>query len=119
MVQASLDFNDFPEYDRTAWSIFDFDTEEPAEGDANKGTAVAVLDGENTTFWSTQLTGGEAPMPHWLAVDMGSSQTVHGLSFVGRQSDNNGKPKDVFVFVSEDGVNWEEAGALVLSKSNS
>ena len=43
---------------------------------------------------------------------------MHGMDFLGRQSTNNGKPKDVIVEISMDGTTWMPAATLVLQNSN-
>ncbi len=118
VVEASLDFSDYPAFDRSDWEILDFSSEEPNEGAENLGTAAAVLDGDYTTFWHTQWAGSTPPPPHHIVVDMGSEKELHGLSFVGRQSDNMGKPENVVVSLSNDGENWTEVGSLVLKDIN-
>jgi hypothetical protein len=46
---------------------------------------------------------------------MGEIRTVHGLSFLVRQSDGKGKPKVVKLQVSTDNVSWEDAAAFSLA----
>jgi hypothetical protein len=119
VIRASLEFSDFQEMDRTGWSIAGFSTQEPKEGSTNGGLASCVLDNKLTSFWHSKWDGGEAPPPHWLIVDMGTTHVIHGLYFVGRQSDNNGKPKNVNVTVSDNGTDWQDIGSLVLQNVNS
>jgi len=118
VVKPSLSFFDFPEYDRSAWTINSFSTQEPAEGPTNGGVASSVLDGKLTTFWHSQWAGSTPPPPHWLVVDMGTAKTIHGIAFTGRQSDNTGKPQTVTVSVSNDASNWENVGSLTLKNIN-
>jgi len=118
IIKASLDFADFPEYDRSGWSILGASSEEPAEGATNGGLAIHAIDGATSTFWHTKWDGGYAPPPHWLAIDMGQTQTLHGLAFTGRQSSNNGKPHTVEVETSGNGTDWAPAGTLTLANSN-
>jgi hypothetical protein len=112
IVKASLSFSDFTIMDRAKWTVADFDSQEPAEGPVNGGTAVSVLDNLSTTFWHTKWNGGESPFPHWLTIDMGASHTLHGISYLGRQSDNRGKPRDMRVSVSNNGTDWEDVGII-------
>ncbi len=113
LIQPSLNVSDFPKYDRTVWQVAGFSTEEPAEGAPN-GLATAFLDGNKDTFWHSKWAGGEAPMPHWVSIDLGESQEIHGLSIVARQNGtNSGKPKDVTIEFSDDGQSWTNAGELL------
>ena len=118
IVKASLYFADFPDYDRSAWSIASFSSQEPAEGPTNGGLASSVLDGKLSTYWHSQWAGSTPPPPHWLVVDMGTAKIIHGLAFTGRQSDNNGKPQNVTVSVSNDATSWEDVGSLTLQNVN-
>lgn len=98
-------------YVRTNWSIADFSTEEPAEGNGN-GLAVTVLDGDWNTFWHTQWDGGFAPFPHEITIDMGQELTLHGIKYVNRPTDSrweHGQPKELTVLTSTDGVNFTDA----------
>lgn len=118
IVKASLDFADFPEFDRSGWSILAYSSQEPEEGETNGGLALHTIDGKLTTFWHTQWSPSNAAPPHWLAVDLGSSQIIHGLAFTGRQSTKSGKPNQVDVAVSTDGASWTAAGTLTLENIN-
>lgn len=116
ILRSEPNIDDYPQLDRSDWSVVSFSTEEPAEG-SNGGLVSSAFDGQNNTFWHSQWNGGEAPPPHWFVIDMGSTQTLHGLSFLDRQSDNNGKPKDVEVEISMDGENWTPAGNFTLQNT--
>lgn len=118
IVRASLDFSDFPEYDRSKWTIAGVSSEEPAEGSTNGGLAVHAIDGKTSTFWHTKWDGGFANPPHWIAIDMGEKKVIHGLVFTGRQSTNNGKPNVVLLEVSNDNINWAGVGTLSLQNIN-
>ncbi|KAA8479177.1 F5/8 type C domain-containing protein [Arcticibacter tournemirensis] len=119
LVQPSLDFADFPDFNRSKWSVVDVSTEEPAEGEVNGGLGIHIIDNKTSTFWHSKWDGGEAPLPHWFIVDMGESHLLRGLSFIGRQSSNNGKPASVKVETSIDRTSWKEAGVLNLQNTNS
>lgn len=117
IVKASLDFADFPEFDRSSWSILGVSSEEPAEG-SNGGLGIHAIDNNTATFWHTQWNGGYPPPPHWIAVDMGAAKLLHGLSFTGRQSTNNGKPNVVLVEISTNATDWQALGTLQLQNIN-
>jgi hypothetical protein len=119
IITPSLLFSDFPDFDRSEWQVVDVSTEEPAEGETNGGLGIHLIDNKTSTFWHSKWDGGEAPMPHWFTIDMGSSHEVHGLAFTGRQSSNQGKPATVKVEVSANGTDWIEAGDLSPQNINS
>lgn len=118
IITATPSLSDYPAYSRTNWSIAGYSSQEPAEGATNGGLALHTIDGKLTTFWHTKWDGGNAPPPHWIAVDMGESKTIHGLIFTGRQSTNQGKPNTVQVDVSDNGTVWTFANTLTLANIN-
>lgn len=118
IIRASLNFSDFTDYNRAAWTIVGFSSQEPEEGPDNGGLALHTIDGKDATFWHTQWSGGNPPPPHWLTVDMGVKQVLHGLIMKGRQSTNPGKPNTVKVEVSDDNTTWTNAGTYTLQNVN-
>lgn len=110
---------DFVDFNRSLWTVVDFSSEEPKEAEwGNGGQVIHMFDGKDNTFWHSKWDGGEAPPPHWFIIDMGAVHSVHGLTFLGRQSGHNRKPKDVEVEISLDGSEWEPAGSFVLNNTN-
>ena len=119
-LRSEPNLADYTEYDRTGWTVVGFSSEEPAEAQwGNGGLALHTLDNNTGTFWHSQWQGGTPGPPHFIAVDMGQEKTVHGVWFVGRQNDNNGKPKTVNVQVSMDGSSWADARTLTLENNKS
>lgn len=118
LVRSQPNIADYPEMDREKWSIADFSSEEPAEAEwGNGGQAMHTLDGENGTFWHTAWKNSSPGPPHHITVDLGEDKELHGLWFLARQSDHNGKPKDVKVQVSANGTDWEDIGAFTLENT--
>jgi hypothetical protein len=62
--------------DRSAWTV----TPDSEELDDQSAPATAAIDGLSDTFWHTgwEPTGEDAPLPHELVIDLGSSGG-HGL----------------------------------------
>ena len=118
VVQAILNFADYPNYDRSGWSILGVSSEEPAEGPVNGGLGISAIDNNLKSFWHTKWAGGFGPIPHWIVINMGESHQLHGLSIVGRQSNNIGKPKDIIISASMNGIDWEDVGSKQLENVN-
>lgn len=118
VVQATLNFADFPNYNRSGWSILGVSTEEPAEGPVNGGLGISAIDNKLNSFWHTKWAGGYGLPPHWIAIDMGESHQIHGISLLGRQSNNIGKPKDIVISGSMNGDDWQELGTKQLENIN-
>ena len=53
----------------------------------NPGTA--AIDGSNTTFWHTQYTPTNAPLPHTATVDMTKSYLIGSITYLPRQDGNS------------------------------
>jgi hypothetical protein len=117
LIKAQPNFNDYQNYDRTNWQVIAFSSQEANGEGPNNGRAIFALDGNTATYWHTQWQGASPGPPHYLTIDMGQVETIHGLSFVGRQSDGAGKPNAVDVMVSTDNVNWTDAGSFNLQNN--
>jgi hypothetical protein len=117
LVKAQPDLKDYPNYDRTGWQIIGFSSQEAVGEGANNGRAVFALDNNIATFWHSQWQNGSPGPPHYLTIDMSIQQTIHGLSFTGRQGDYNGRPNEVNVQVSTDNSVWTDAGTFNLQNS--
>jgi beta-galactosidase len=75
-------------------------------GEGDPGNAV---DGQNGSFWHSRWSGQAAAHPHWLAVDLGHSHTLTGVTVLPRQGENsNGRIKDYEIYLSADGKVWGE-----------
>lgn len=102
------------DYNRGAWSVLEFSTEEPAEGADPMGRAKAVLDGNINTFWHTQWNPSSPPPPHHITLDMKVALEVKGFYFFTRQDSPNGRPRNVEILVSSDNSNWSDLGSFPL-----
>ena len=72
-----------------------------SENTANHKFARNAIDGDSATLWHTKFTGGVAPPPHELVIDLGAEHTVRGFVYLGRQDAGwNGAIKDVEFCVS-------------------
>lgn len=91
---------------RKNWNIKYADSEEYANED---GSAVNAIDGDTTTLWHTEYSGGyESPQPHELQIDLGNIYTINGFRYLPRQDDCSiGRIKLYEFYVSNDGTNWD------------
>jgi hypothetical protein len=117
VIRVQPNLADYPDFDRSAWSIIDFSSQEANGEGPDNGRAVFAIDNNPGTFWHTQWQGASPGPPHHITVDMGAVKALHGLSFLDRQSDNDGKPQSVTVETSVDNVNWEPAGSFTLQNT--
>lgn len=114
VVKAQPDFANYPNYSRASWAIIAFSSQEANGEGPNNGRAIFALDGDVNTFWHSNWSGAAPGPPHYLIVDMGVVQILHGFSFVGRQGNGGGKPNEVNIQVSTDNVSWVDAGTFNL-----
>ncbi len=85
---------------RTGWTVT-ADSLQPGN-EANR-----VLDGDDTTFWHTEYSPVNAPLPHNITINMQKPYYVNGLSYLPRQDGNsNGNIGQHKIQLSTDGVNW-------------
>jgi hypothetical protein len=118
LIRSQPNLNDYPDYSRTLWTVGGFSSEEPAEAQwGNGGQALHTLDDNTGTFWHSQWQNASPGPPHYIIINMGETKTIHGLWFIDRQNDQEGKPKEVQVQVSMDGAIWTEAGTFTLENT--
>ncbi len=73
-----------------------------SENAANQKCARNAIDGDPATLWHTKFTGGAAPPPHELVIDLGAERNVRGFVYLSRQDAGwNGAVKDAEFCVSE------------------
>jgi galactose oxidase len=66
-----------------------------------------AVDGNSNTFWHTEWTPTEAPLPHTITIDMKNTYNVDGLTYQPRQDGNsNGNIGQHQIFTSTDGNNF-------------
>lgn len=113
--------NPFTTIDRSLWTIAEFSTEEqePKEGIDYNGTAVSIIDDSNDTYWGTQWKSAKPGPPHWITVDMGKTETVHGLLIRGRpdawgsdKPKSSGNPRIFNIDMSDDNATWRRVGTF-------
>lgn len=118
-VYFHIEKDPFPPYDRSAWTVLGFSSQEAVGEGPNNGRVIFMFDGNPNTFWHSQWQGALPGPPHWFTIDMGVVQTIHGFSFLDRQPTGANKPKDVVATVSTDDVTFTTAGAFTLQKVDS
>ncbi|GAA3673157.1 hypothetical protein GCM10022267_69940 [Lentzea roselyniae] len=86
---------------RTGW-VATASSEETA-GDP----AANVLDGDPATIWHSRWRTA-TPFPHWLTVDLRTTQRVSGLVYTPRTGRANGRIGRYQIHLSADGATWGE-----------
>ena len=108
---------DYPVYDRSNWQVLSFSSQEANGEGAGNGKVINAFDNNPSTYWHSQWQGGSPGPPHFFVIDMGEMKTLHGFSFLDRQSDNSGKPQDVVIQTSTDNVTWTTVASFTLANT--
>lgn len=123
LINAKYTSNPFPAFDRSAWKVTGFSSEETTgEGTAN-GRTIYALDGNDDTFWSTQWKTAKPGPPHHIIIDMQNEQKLHGFTFTGRtdkatgEVKASGNPKNIIVQTSNDGNTWDYSASFILDNN--
>jgi galactose oxidase len=76
--------------------------------DSQAGDPVSnALDGNPATFWHSEYSPDEVPLPHSITVNMHALHYVSGLTYLPRQDGvSNGNIGQYSIFVSRDGKSW-------------
>ena len=89
--------------DRTGWTVT-ADSFQPGNEPAK------AIDGNTSTFWHTEFSPTNAPLPHNITVNMAQSYYVTSVTYQPRQDGNsNGNIGQHMVMLSMDGITWSPA----------
>jgi len=114
-VYFHINKDPFPPYSRANWKITGVSDEETVGEGPNNGRAIYILDGNPLTYWHTIWDVPSPPgFPHWVTIDMGVAQTIHGFYFLNRQIATDDHPKGCVMSGSTDGVTWTTIGQFTL-----
>lgn len=109
LVKGTYAVNPYQRLSRASWKIAGFSTDE--NENASGGRAIHAIDGLTTTFWATEWRAAKPRPPHYIIIDMGKTEQLHGLYLAGRVDAagvprNQGNPKELTIETSMDGTNW-------------
>lgn len=87
----------------SGWSLRFVDSEETS---GENGVAARAFDGNPSTYWHTEWSGGSLH-PHELQLDLGESHVIGGVVYTPRQGDPaNGRIADYALYLSDDPEAW-------------
>ena len=108
LIRGTYSVNPYERLDRSNWAIVDFSTDE--NENSQGGRAPHAIDGDLNTIWATQWRDAKPRPPHFITIDLGQEEVVHGLFIRGRMAGDaprdRGNPKELRVETSENGTDW-------------
>lgn len=95
-------------YDRSTWSVMEVSDETASDG----GGKNTLLDGNLGSYWHSQWDGGNAPLPHWAIVDMGSPKKIARIDTYRRPGNTDARTVQYFVGPdpNADASTWTKIG---------
>jgi len=95
-------------YDRSAWNVREVSDETASDG----GGKNTLLDDNLSTYWHSQWEGGNAPLPHWAVIDMGSPKKIAKIDTYKRSGNTDAKTIQYFVGPDPDAdaTSWTKIG---------
>lgn len=109
--QYDGNFPSLYQYDRSTWSVLAVSDETASDG----GGMHTLLDGNLGSYWHSQWDGGEAPLPHWAVIDMGSPKRIAKIDTYRRPGNTDANTIRYFVGPDPDAdaTTWTEIGESV------
>jgi hypothetical protein len=90
------------DFEKGNWTIADYSSD-----GGHWGHVPNSIDDDVTTFWHSDVTTVQAPMPHWIIVDMQSEKKIDGFYFVQTQEmGETGLAKGFRFEISSDNSSW-------------
>ncbi|MFT4699280.1 MAG: endo-alpha-N-acetylgalactosaminidase, partial [Flavobacteriaceae bacterium] len=102
------------EYKINNWTIIESSSEETIGEGSDTGHAKHAIDINSETYWHSAWSAAEPRYPHSFNVNLNEDQIIKGFSFLHRKDKYNGRPKDITIETSTDGVNFENLGDFTL-----
>jgi hypothetical protein len=98
--------SEYMEYNRPAWTLVETSSQE------SPNISLNAFDNNTATVWHTQWKLAKPAHPHYLKVDMNTTNSMHGFYFNGSNNTSTGNPQKVHVDVSVDGSTWTNTGTF-------
>lgn len=90
--------------DKSGWKIINVSSQETNSEDRK---AIYAIDGKTPTFWHSKYSGGTAPAPHSITIDLGKTYAITGFLATPRMDGNaNGLIRNYTFKVSQDNKTW-------------
>jgi len=110
-----IDELEITEHKTSDWTITESSSEETNGEGKKNGHAKHAIDLNNETYWHSNWSDLEPNYPHSFTVNINTKQTIKGFTFLNRAAKYNGRPKDIAIEISTDGVNFKSLGNFILN----
>ncbi|MBN2279100.1 MAG: discoidin domain-containing protein [Candidatus Marinimicrobia bacterium] len=90
---------------QSAMTVYFVDSEETTGED---GSAVNVIDGDQSTIWHTEWSDTTPTHPHEIQLRFDQSYWISGFEYLPRQNSENGRIGQFEIYLSVDASDWGE-----------
>ena len=100
-------------YDRSKWTVLSCSDETASDG----GGMTTVIDGDNGTYWHSKWDGGNAPLPHWIIIDLGNELNAVKFDFLRRSNNTDDKTVEFYLGNTPDAESgaWTKVGETTVN----
>jgi hypothetical protein len=113
----NLNVFEVQELDKSDWTISAYSSQEATGEGINNGHAIHLIDNNTTSFWHTAWSSSQPTYPHSFVINLNIAQIINGVTFFDRVAKYNGRPKDITIETSNNGVNFVNVGDFTLGSS--
>lgn len=103
-------------FDRNNWTVLAVSDETASDG----GGKDALIDDDLNSWWHSNYTGEDTPLPHWAVIDMLSSKKISKIEVYRRSGSTDTKSIEVYVGNNPDAAatNWVRLAAGMFGEGN-
>lgn len=114
-----IDNIEIKEFKTNNWTITKSSSEEATGEGKNNGHAKHAIDINPETYWHSAWSESQPSYPHSFTVNLNTDQIIKGFTFLNRKAKYNGRPKDITIETSTDGINFKNLSNFTLSDDSS
>lgn len=92
--------------DKTNWTIASFSSQNISYNEY----AANIIDNNTATYWQSRWSTSATSFPHEIVINLGTSQTIKGLTWLHRSQGSKRAVSEAEILVSQDGTNYQSAG---------
>ncbi|MDR2473222.1 MAG: Ig-like domain-containing protein [Tannerella sp.] len=85
-------------FSTAGWKVLQVSDETASDG----GGMNTLIDGNLGTYWHSQWSGGNAPLPHWAIIDLAAPKTFLSINIYRRKGNTDTKTVQCFIGNSPD-----------------